>query len=140
MISETKVNVRYAETDKMGVVYHSNYLVWFEVARTDFIYNAGFSYADMEKDGIISPVTDVQVKYKNAVTYPETVTIKTWISDYSKLRTVYRYEVIKEDGSIAATGETTHVVLKQGSSKPLRLDRYFPEWHEKYMSFIKSDK
>lgn len=130
--TEKLIEVRYAETDKMGVVYHANYLVWFEVARTDFIAKAGFNYADMEKDEIISPVLDVNVQYKRSVTYPEQVTVKTWIHSYSKLKTVYAYEVIKENGEVAATGQTTHVVLKKGSDRPLRLDRYYPAWHEKY--------
>ncbi|UBH09650.1 acyl-CoA thioesterase [Macrococcus armenti] len=132
-ITEKKIDVRYAETDKMGVVYHANYLVWFEVGRTDFIKKAGFNYQSMEDEGLISPVLDVQVKYKQSVTYPESVIVKTWIDHYSKLKTIYAYEVIKEDGSIAATGKTTHVIIKKGSEKPVRLDRYYPEWHAKYL-------
>ncbi|UBH23381.1 acyl-CoA thioesterase [Macrococcus armenti] len=132
-ITEKKIDVRYAETDKMGVVYHANYLVWFEVGRTDFIKKAGFNYQSMEDEGLISPVLDVQVKYKQSVTYPESVIVKTWIDQYSKLKTIYAYEVIKEDGSIAATGKTTHVIIKKGSEKPVRLDRYYPDWHEKYL-------
>ncbi|MCE4957148.1 acyl-CoA thioesterase [Macrococcoides caseolyticum] len=134
--TEKEIEVRYAETDKMDVVYHANYLVWFEVARTDFIEKAGFRYADMEKDQIISPVLDVAVKYKKSVTYPEKVTVKTWLHSYSKLKTVYAYEVRKENGEIAATGQTTHVVIKKGTDKPLRLDRYYPAWHEKYLSLV----
>lgn len=132
-ITEKKIDVRYAETDKMGVVYHANYLVWFEVGRTDFIKKAGFNYQSMEDEGLISPVLDVQVKYKQSVTYPESVIVKTWIDQYSKLKTIYAYEVIKEDGSIAATGKTTHVIIKKGSEKPVRLDRYYPDWHAKYL-------
>ena len=132
--TEIEIPVRYAETDKMGVVYHANYLIWFEVARTDFIEQAGFSYAEMEEAGIISPVIDVQLSYKNSVTYPEKVTILTWIESYSKLKTVYAYKVLKEDGSIAATGTTTHILMKRGSTRPIRLDRHFPEWHERYLA------
>lgn len=133
-ITETEIAVRYAETDKMGVVYHANYLIWFEVARTDFIEQAGFSYAEMEEAGVISPVIDVTLQYKDSITYPEKVKVKTWIESYSKLRTIYAYEVVKENGSIAATGTTTQIVIKRGTNRPLRLDRFFPEWHEKYMS------
>lgn len=133
-ITETEIAVRYAETDKMGVVYHANYLIWFEVARTDFIEKAGFSYAEMEEAGVISPVIDITLQYKDSITYPEKVVVKTWIESYSKLRTVYAYEVVKENGSIAATGTTTQIVIKRGTNRPLRLDRFFPEWHEKYTS------
>ncbi|WP_414046491.1 acyl-CoA thioesterase [Macrococcus equi] len=138
--TEKEIEVRYAETDKMGVVYHANYLVWFEVGRTDFIEKAGFKYADMEKDDVISPVLDIQVSYKKSVTYPEKVKVRTWIHSYSKLKTVYAYEIYKENGEIAATGKTTHIVIKKNSEKPLRLDRYYPEWHAKYLELSSYEK
>lgn len=65
--SITEIEARYAETDKMGVIYHGNYATWFEVARLDYISKLGFSYADMEKQGIISPVTDLNVNYKKSI-------------------------------------------------------------------------
>ena len=131
--SETPIDVRYAETDKMGVVYHANYAIWLEVARTDYIYKAGFSYADMEEAGIISPVVDLNIKYKKSITYPERVIIKTWISHYSPIRSIYSYEILNEDGEIVSTGSTTHVCLKKGTNRPIRLDKSFPEWHESYL-------
>ena len=70
--SITEIEARYQETDKMGVIYHGNYATWFEVARTDYIRKLGFNYADMEAVGIISPVTDLNVKYIKSITYPET--------------------------------------------------------------------
>ena len=73
--SMTEIEARYQETDKMGVIYHGNYATWFEVARTDYIRKLGFSYADMEKEGIISPVVDLQVQYKKSIFYPEKVKI-----------------------------------------------------------------
>lgn len=74
--SITEIEARYAETDKMGVIYHGNYATWFEVARLDYISKLGFSYADMEKQGIISPVTDLNVNYKKSIFYPEKVKLK----------------------------------------------------------------
>lgn len=65
IISSREIEVRYAETDQMGVVYHANYLVWMELGRTQLIKELGFNYAEMEKDGIISPVLDIQASYKN---------------------------------------------------------------------------
>lgn len=138
-ITEKEIEIRYAETDKMGVVYHANYLIWFEVARTDFIEKAGFNYDDMEQKGLISPVMDVSVQYKKSVTYPEKVTIRTWIDTYTKLKTIYAYEVVTESGEISATGKTTHIVIQQGSDRPVRLDRIYPEWHEKYLALSKKE-
>ena len=65
--SMIEIEARYQETDKMGVIYHGNYATWFEVARTDYIRKLGFSYADMEKEGIISPVVDLQIKYRKSI-------------------------------------------------------------------------
>lgn len=79
--SITEIEARYAETDKMGVIYHGNYATWFEVARLDYISKLGFSYADMEKQGIISPVTDLNVNYKKSIFYPEKVKVKTWLKN-----------------------------------------------------------
>lgn len=133
-MTETEITVRYAETDKMGVVYHANYLIWCEVARTDFIEKAGFHYADMEAAGIISPVININLNYKQSVTYPEKVIVKSWIESYSKLRTIYGYEIVNAAGVVVADGTSTHVLLKRGSDRPVRLDRYFPEWHDKYIA------
>ena len=103
----------------MGVIYHGNYATWFEVARTDYIRKLGFSYADMEKQGIISPVTDLNIKYKKSIFYPEKVTIKTWVEKYSRLRSVYRYEIFNEQGELATTGYTELICMKA-------------DWHETY--------
>ena len=65
LVSKKEIEVRYAETDQMGVVYHANYLVWMEIGRTQFISDLGFSYAQMERDGVLSPVIDIQASYKS---------------------------------------------------------------------------
>src|SRR5699024_9719830 len=77
-INKTKIEVRYQETDQMGVVYHANYLVWFEIGRSKYIDQLGFNYVEMEKDNIVSPVIDLQISYKRPATYGDTVTIFTW--------------------------------------------------------------
>lgn len=81
--SITEIEARYAETDKMGVIYHGNYATWFEVARLDYITKLGFSYADMEKQGIISPVTELNVNFKSLF-YPEKLklNLQSIILDY----------------------------------------------------------
>ncbi len=111
--SITEIEARYAETDKMGVIYHGNYATWFEVARLDYISKLGFSYADMEKQGIISPVTDLNVNYKKSIFYPEKVKVKTWVEKYSRLRSVYKYEIFNEKGELATTGSTELICIKE---------------------------
>src|SRR5699024_3161853 len=93
-INDTSIDERYAETDRMGVVYHANYLIWFEIGRTKLIEQLGLQYAEMEKDNIISPVIDVKVQYKKPARYGDTVTILTGWDDYNGLRTFHGYGVM----------------------------------------------
>ena len=83
-VAEHEVEIRYAETDQMGVVYHSNYLVWLELGRTKLIQDLGFSYVEMEKEGIISPVLDLQISYRKAMRYGEKAIVKTWVDTVSR--------------------------------------------------------
>jgi len=131
-VSTSKVRVRYSETDQMGIVYHANYLVWMEIGRTDLIEDLGFKYADMEKDGILAPVLDIQISYKKPCLYGEEVTIKTWIEDYDGLRITYGYEIYKETGELSATGFSKHVCVKKDTFRPIRVNKYFSNWHEAY--------
>src|SRR5699024_1490788 len=131
--------VRYAETDQMGVVYHANYLIWFEIGRTKLIEQLGFQYAEMEKDNIISPVIDVKVQYKKTARYGDTVTILTWLEDYNGLRTIYGYRVMNEKDDLLVTGTTEHVITYAHNSRPTRLKKSYPEWHEVYQRELEGD-
>ena len=132
-ISTVSIPVRYAETDQMGVVHHANYLVWMEIGRTNLIKDLGFSYAQLEKEGILAPVIDVQVSYKKPCKYGETVQIQTWIEDYNGLKVVYGYKIFKESGELVVTGTTTHVCVKKENFKPGSIRTTHPEWHEAYL-------
>jgi acyl-CoA thioester hydrolase len=131
-VAEKQMEVRYAETDQMGVVYHANYLVWMEVGRTQFIKELGFHYADMEKEGIISPVIDLQISYKKPLRYGETATVKTWIEYYDGIRVTYGYEILTPDGEIAAIATSQHVCVKRDSFRPISIKKHFPDWHKAY--------
>ncbi|MFC4323156.1 acyl-CoA thioesterase [Litchfieldia salsa] len=131
-VSKKEIEVRYAETDQMGVVYHANYLVWMEIGRTALIKDLGFSYAGMEEDGIISPVIDIQVSYKKPLRYGETATISTWIEKYDGIRSTYGYEIVNEAGEVAVTGNSSHVCVKKDSFRPIHFKKHYPEWHEAY--------
>nr|WP_088105276.1 thioesterase family protein [Halalkalibacter urbisdiaboli] len=131
-LTETKIEVRYAETDQMGVVHHSNYVVWFELGRTQLIREIGFNYAEMEKEGILSPVTDIQVSYKYPATYGEAVSVKTWVENYDGIRVTYQYEVLNQEGKLCATGSSTHVCVKKETFRPISMRKNLPKWHEVY--------
>lgn len=135
-INETNIEVRYAETDQMGVVYHANYLVWFEIGRTKLIEQLGFKYAEMEKDNIISPVIDVQIQYKKPARYGDAVLVQTWIASYNGLRTMYEYKITNADGELLVTGTTEHVIVDANSFRPMRLKKVYPAWHDAYQKEV----
>lgn len=135
----TPIEVRYQETDQMGVVYHANYLVWFEIGRTKYIEYLGFKYADMEKHNIVSPVIDAQISFKKPVRYGEQAAVETWIEKYDGIRTVYGYHVIGEEGDIAVSGMTEHVIVRKDTFRPLSLRKAFPEWHKAYLQQVKGE-
>lgn len=132
IISETEIQVRYAETDQMGVVYHANYLVWLELGRTKLIEDLGFKYADMENEGILSPVIDIEISYKMPVRYGETAIVKTWIEEYDGLRVTYNYEVLTEKGELSVIAKSQHVCVKKESFRPVSIRKFFPDWHHAY--------
>lgn len=131
-VNEKEIEVRYAETDQMGVVYHANYLVWMEIGRTALIQELGFTYAGLEADGYLSPLIDLSVQYKAAMRYGQTARVRTWIESHDRLRTTYGYEIIHEDGTIAATGLTEHVLVKKDSFRPVSLSKIDEKWDKKY--------
>lgn len=131
-VSEKEIEIRYAETDQMGVVYHANYLVWMEIGRTALIQELGFTYAGLEEQGYLSPVTDLSIQYKSAMRYGQTAKVRTWIEKHGRLRTTYGYEILHEDGTIAASGFSEHVLVKKENFRPVSLERIDPTWDAKY--------
>ena len=123
---ETTVNVRYAETDKMGVVYYANYLVWFEVGRVAWCKAKGFHYAEMEsRDGCFLMVAEAVCRYKAPARFEEDLVVRTGLAKANDRVIRYRYEIRrKATGELLATGETAHVVT-DSKYRPSRLpDRY----------------
>jgi acyl-CoA thioester hydrolase len=115
------VRVRYAETDQMGVVYYANYFVWFEVGRTDLLRGEGWTYREMEADGVSLPVIEARCDYKQAARYDDDLEIRTTGTLLSPVRVAFSYEVIRPaDGLLVATGRTTHASIDRGG-RPCRL-------------------
>jgi acyl-CoA thioester hydrolase len=109
---ETRLRVRYAETDQMGVVYHSNHLIWFEVGRVELMREMGFSYRDMEReDGRFIAVAEVQCRYRAPAYYDEEIVVRTRLKAVRKSVIVFSYELVRaEKRTLLAEGETTHIV------------------------------
>ena len=117
----TLVRVRYAETDQMQVVYHANYLVWFEIGRTDLLRSLGWSYRDMEAAGVWLPVLEARCAYHRPARYDDEIEIRTTGRLVSAVRMAFDYQAVcRADGVVTASGQTTHAsVTPQG--RPCRL-------------------
>ena len=127
-MSHTEVTVRDAETDCMGVVHHSVYPVWFEIARTDFIKEAGMSYADMEKAGIMLPVTGISCRYRLPARYDDTLVITAEVTRLTPARIEFAYTVIKKgEEGIIAEGTSSHGFVDSSTFRPLNLKKVMPE-------------
>lgn len=123
----------YYETDKMGVIHHSNYIRWFEEARVDYMNQIGFSFAESERAGITTPVVGVECEYKTSVYFDELVYISVRMSRFNGVRGTLVYEITGEDGKIRATGETRHCFL-DNSGRPVSLKKALPELYEIFLS------
>lgn len=137
-VSEKQIEIRYAETDQMGVVYHANYIVWMEIGRTQLLQDLGFNYAKLEEQGYVSPVMDLSIQYKKAMRYGQTATVRTWVESHSKLRTTYGYEILHEDGSVAASGTTLNILVKKENFRPVPLRKIDPAWDSKYTEIART--
>lgn len=119
--STTKLRVRYAETDQMGVVYYANYLVWFEVARTDLLRALGWTYREMEASGISLPVIEAHCTYQRPARYDDDIEVRTQGEMLSPVRMRFNYTVVRAaDGITAAQGHTVHAAVDP-DGRPRRL-------------------
>lgn len=119
--STSQIRVRYAETDQMGVVYHANYFVWFEVGRCDLLRTLGLSYRDVEKDGISLPVISASCEYQHPIRYDDHITVVTRGTIISPVRLEFEYNIIgRDDHKLLAVGRTAHAAVNS-SGHPRRL-------------------
>ena len=124
----TTFRVRYAETDQMGVVYHANYFVWFEIGRTDFCRQQGFAYKEMEQqDGLYIMVAEARCRFKAPARYDDEIVVRTRLSACRKRVLVFDYEVCRgEDDEILANGQTVHVITDR-DGRPRALPEKYRE-------------
>jgi acyl-CoA thioester hydrolase len=115
-----RLRVRYGETDQMGVVYHANYLLYFEEARTDLLRSAGFVYADLEKGGVFLVVTEASCRYRAGSAYDELLEIRVRVEDVGKATLRFGYEVRGPDGRLRAEGRTDLAAV-DARKRPVRL-------------------
>lgn len=156
--------VRYQESDQMGVVYHSNYLIWFEIGRTEMLRGLGFTYLDLENSGLLLPVLSAELKFKRSAKYDDTVAVYTRMTSFTPLRLVLntrcavwqgrgsrkrlkrtRIGLLPQgfkssaDGELLVSGFTGHAWVNR-EFKPVRLDRALPEIYGGILNALKEDR
>ena len=120
-VSTARVRVRYAETDQMGVVYYAHYLVWFEIGRTEWLRETGWTYRAMEAEGIGLPVIEAHCEYKSGARYDDDLDVRTRARRVSAARLAFDYDVARRaDAQVIATGYTIHAAIDR-SGRPVRL-------------------
>jgi len=120
ILRRTRVRVRYAETDRMGVVYYANYFVWFEIGRTDWLRETGQSYREMEIAGVQLPVIEAHCEYRRPAKYDDDLEIRTHATLLTPVRIRFDYEIIRGDDDTLVTGHTIHAAL-DARGRPCRL-------------------
>jgi acyl-CoA thioester hydrolase len=123
---ETEIRVRYAETDKMGIVHHSNYLIWFEAGRSELCRARGFSYKEMEEqDNALMVVAESYVRYKSPAYYEDVLKVRTQVAEIRSRSIRFIYEIFREaDEALIAEGETLHLVTDENKKVKLIPDVY----------------
>lgn len=136
-IKETKLTVRYVETDKMQIVHHSNYYIYFEEARTQFIKDSGMSYSEMEEKGIMIPLIESSCKYLQGAKYEDELTIKTWIKELTPVKVEFNYLVIRDkDEKEIAKGSTIHAFVDSQSFRIVNMKKKHAEIFDKLQALI----
>ncbi|HXZ40462.1 MAG TPA: thioesterase family protein [Terriglobales bacterium] len=132
LVSESRLRVRYAETDQMGIVYHSNHFVWFEVGRVELLRQLGFSYRDMERDdNCHMAVVDARCRYRAPAAYDDEIIVRTHLKNVRESLVHFGYELVRvSDGLLIAEGETTHIAIDG--------DKKITAFPEKYMSVLRA--
>ncbi len=133
MIYESKVIVRYAETDQMGIAHHSVYPIWYEVARTEFIRVLGVSYKELEKMGAMLPVLELHCRYNAPAKYEDELTIRVRIKSMGVAKIEFEYFVYHKD-SLLHIGTTLHGWVDSNSFRPLNLKKKFPEIYHRLVN------
>lgn len=110
---KTPIRVRYSETDKMGVVYHGNYIQYFEVGRVEYMREIGVVYAEMEKQGIGMPVVNIDINYRTPAVYDELLTIETWIEQLPTSKIVFHNRAVGESGKTVCEAKVTLVFINE---------------------------
>jgi len=136
MQTKTVFTARYAETDQMGIIHHSNYAVWFEAGRTDFLKKAGVTNSSIEERGVILPLYEMNCKFISPAKYEEEIMVVTSLISISRVRVIISYQVLDADnGTLLATGETKHAWTDK-TLKPVNAEKIIPDVYSILMQAV----
>lgn len=145
------LRVRYQETDQMGIVYHTNYLNWFEIGRTEWVRQAGITYKEMEARGLLLPVTEIEASFKQPALYDNWITVCTQVAEMTSIRVRFESRIISGNltesfgrsftgdeppGLLLVKGGTRHVWVNK-EWRPIRFAREAPDWYEQMLKLMK---
>ena len=136
MITKTKILPRYAETDQMGIIHHSAYAIWYEQARTDFFNQVGIRYDEIEKEGIMTPLVELNCKYKKPAYYNQEVEIRTKIIELTPVKFTLEYNIYDLEENLINIGKTTLAWADRKTFKIINLKKIKPEMYEKLEELI----
>lgn len=136
-IHQLDIQLRYSDSDQMGVIYHANYFSFFEQGRTAFLKELGFDYHKVEEEGIVFPVRDVSCKYLKAIRFGENITISTNLHKLSKVKITYYHEIHNDKGELKATAYTTVISVDKETFNIIKMDDSLEPIYRKYLELLK---
>lgn len=139
MIAITKILPRYAETDKMGIIHHSVYAIWYEQARTDFFNQIGLRYDEIENNGIMTPLVELNCKYKKPAYYNQEIEIKTKIIELTPVKFTLEYNIYDTNNNLINIGKTTLAWSDSKTFKIINLKKTNPDIYEKLKQLVEKE-
>lgn len=130
MIVTTKIVPRYAETDQMGIIHHSVYAIWYEQARTEFFNEIGFRYDEVEKNGVMTPLIELNCEYKRPAYYNQEVEIRTKIIKLTPVKFILEYDIYNQENQLINIGKTTLAWADAKTFKIINLQKKYPEVYQ----------
>jgi acyl-CoA thioester hydrolase len=118
--TQTPIEVRYAETDQMQIVHHSNYAIYFEQARVDWLRKQGMHYDKLEKEGVMLPLINLEVNYKKPAVFGDKILVKTFLSEMPNVKISFDYHIYNEKNELITQGKTIHVFVSSETRRPMR--------------------
>lgn len=117
-VGHTEIRVRYAETDQMGIAHHSNYIIWCELSRTDYMRDRGAGYKEIEESGVLLAVVDVRLRYRAVARFDDLLTVRCWVRDVASRRAIFGYAVERtSDSQLLATAQTSLMALNSNHDR-----------------------